>query len=325
MKQKIMKGMILIILIGLFWTIFFLTKEKESTSVEHIKLAEVTHSAFYTPLYISIENGYFKKENIEIELLLTPGADKVSTAVLSGDVQIGFAGPESAIYIYQKGEEDYLITFAGLTKKDGQFIVGREKDFTWKDLEGKEVLVGRKGGMPALNFIKALKNAGVDISKVNLNYSIDFASLSGAFIGKTGDYVNVFEPNATILETQGYGHILASIGTMSGEMPYTAFYAKKSYLNSHPDTIKKIRKALNKGIEYTKNHSSKELASIIIKQFPNTKESDLEKYIENYKKNDSWLNNTFISEKIYQNLEDLMIENNLLDTYVPYDKLIQNE
>lgn len=325
MKQKIIGGLIFILGITLFFSISHFTSKQDNSNLKHIKLAEVTHSTFYTPLYVAIEKGYFKEQNIDIELLLTPGADKVSSAILSGDVEIGFAGPESAIYIYKGGEKDYLVTFAGLTKKDGQFIVGRTTNFEWKDLEGKEILVGRKGGMPALNFIRALKKAGVDVNKVNLNYSIDFASLSGAFIGNTGDFVNVFEPNATTLEKEGYGHILANIGTLSGDMPYTAFYAKKSYITNNPDIINKFKKAINKGIEYTKNHSSKDLAKTIINQFPNVKESDLELYIENYKKNDSWLDNTYISEDIYKNLEDLMIENNLLDTYVPYKELVKNE
>ena len=325
MKKKLLESLFFIVLIGLIILTYTLTKNDKKKENKTIKIAEVTHSAFYTPLYVSIEKGFFKEENLEIELLLTPGADKVASAVLSGDVEVGFAGPESAIYVYKGEEKDYLVTFAGLTKKDGQFIIGRKSTFNWKDLEGKEVLVGRKGGMPALNFLRAMKNAGVDISKVNLNYSIDFASLSGAFIGNTGDYVNVFEPNATMLEKENYGHIVASIGTLSGEMPYTAFYTKKSYLENNQEIIHKFRNAINKGIQYTKEHSSKELASIIIKQFPNTNQSDLEKYIDNYKKNDSWLENTIIKEEIYKNLQDLMIENNLLDTYVPYDQLINNE
>lgn len=324
MKKIIIGGLFCALLIGILF-LTYTSKKNDNNNLHHLKIAEVTHSAFYTPLYVAIENGYFKEEELEIELLLTPGADKVASSLLSGDVEIGFSGPEAAIYVYKGGEEDYLVTFAGLTQKDGQFIIGRKETFDWKDLEGKEVLVGRKGGMPALNFLRALKNAGIDESKVKLNYSIDFASLSGAFIGNTGDYVNVFEPNATLLEKENYGHILASIGSLSGEMPYTAFYTKKSFLTDNPNLIQRFRNAINKGLKYTKEHSSKELAKITIKQFPNTNESDLEKYIENYKKNDSWLESTYISEEIYKNLEDLMIENQLLDTYVPYDKLIQNE
>ena len=183
----------LIIAISLFLLVSF-EKDKVSNN-KKIRIAEVTHSIFYAPLYVAIENGYFEDEGIDLELILTSGADKVSAAVLSNTVEIGFAGPESAIYVYENGEKDYLVTFAGLTKRDGQFIVSRKKidDFKIDDMFGKEVLVGRVGGMPSLNFINGVKNEEKDISKININTSIDFASLSGAFIAGTGDFVNLFE------------------------------------------------------------------------------------------------------------------------------------
>ena len=173
---------------------------KKDNDLIKVKVAEVTHSSFYTPLYVALEQGYFKEEGLDIELILTPGADKVSAAVLSNDVQIGFAGAESAIYVYNNKEKDYLQIFAGLTKRDGQFIVSRKKldRFELKDLIGKEILVGRQTGMPALNFLNALKNSGIDIDKININYSIEFAALSGSFIGGTGDFVNLFEHSVMI-------------------------------------------------------------------------------------------------------------------------------
>lgn len=169
--------------------------KKDDKNLDKVRLAEVTHSMFYAPLYVAIENGYFEEEGIDLELVLTSGADKVSAAVLSGDVQIGFAGPESAIYVYENGEEDYLVTFAGLTKRDGQFIVAREniEDFNIEDLYGKEILVGRTGGMPALNFRNGVKLSNGDISKIDVNESIDFASLTGVFLSGVGDFVNLFE------------------------------------------------------------------------------------------------------------------------------------
>ena len=208
--------------------IIFWPKEKKKDDYIDITLAEVTHSVFYTPLYVSIENGYFKKEGLNIKLLLTPGADKVSAAVLSNDAQIGLAGAESAIYILKEGQKDYLQIFSGLTKRDGQFLMGRNtEDFNLEDLKGKEILVGRQTGMPALNFLNALKNSNIDPKDININYSIEFASLSGAFIGGTGDYVNLFEPNATLLEKEGYGYVVASLSELGGVIPYTAYNAKK--------------------------------------------------------------------------------------------------
>lgn len=325
MKKKIIATILgIILIVAMIGTYLYLKPKNEDTTTTKISLAEVTHSAFYAPLYVAIEEGYFKEEGLEIDLILTPGADKVAAAVLSNDVQIGFAGTESAIYVYDGGEEDYLVTFAGLTKRDGQFIIGKNENFDWHDLEGKEVLVGRKGGMPALNFLNALKNAGIDPNKVNLNYSIDFASLSGAYIGGSGDYVNLFEPNATLLEKEGYGTVVASIGELSGEMPYTAFYARKSYINENKDVLEKFNRALNKGLTFVKEKDAKTIAEKIVPQFPDTSLEDLEKIVNRYKESDSWLETTYIPEKYFKNLENLMIENDLLEDYVPYEELIQN-
>ena len=290
-------------------------------------VAEVTHSVFYAPMYVAIENGYFEEENVKIDLILTPGADKVSSAVLSGDVNIGFAGAESAIYIYEKNEKDYLQIFAGLTKRDGQFIISKNKNDNFKltDLYGKQILVGRSSGMPALNFLNALKKEGIDESKININYSVDFASLSGAFIGsKEYHYVNLFEPNALKLENGGYGHVVASIGLLSGEMPYTTFYAKKSYIENNSDIINSFRNAINKGLKFVKENDEQTIAKSILKQFPDTSLNDLTKIVKRYKDADSFLESTYISENLLENLEDIMIDNNLLKDYVPYDKLIIN-
>ena len=314
----------LVILLLVLCLIFFLPKKENNDNMNSIKIAEVTHSVFYTPLYVAIEEGYFRNENIDIKLILTPGADKVSAAVLSGDVQIGFAGAESAIYVYEKNEKDYLQIFSGLTKRDGQFILGRKdkKDFSLKDLYGKEILVGRSSGMPALNFLNALKNEGIDKNKIKINYNIDFASLSGAFIGNTGDYVNLFEPTALKLENEGYGYVLQSIGLLSGEMPYTTFYARKSYIENNKEIIKSFTKAINKGLEFVKNNDEMKIAKSIYKQFPDLSLNDLSTIVKRYKDADSFLDSSYIEEKLLVNLENLLIDNNLLKDYVPYNDLI---
>ncbi len=320
---EILVGICIIVLV-LFGYSFWKKNNNDTDQLTQVKLSEVTHSAFYAPLYVAIENGYFKDEGIDLDLILTSGADKVAAAVLSGDVNIGFAGPESAIYVYNGGEEDYLVTFAGLTKRDGQFIVSKDKDFQWSDLKGKEVLVGRKGGMPALNFLNALKNAGIDPSEVNLNYSVEFAALAGSFISGVGDYVNLFEPNATKLEKEGYGTVVASIGEKSGSVPYTSFYAQKSYMENNKDVLEKFTRALEKGINYVKEHNEEEIAKVIAPQFPDSSVNDLMTIVKRYKDYDSWLPNAYISEEIYQNLEDIMIDADLIQEYVPYQDLVQN-
>ncbi len=327
MKKKIITFLVIVILaVVAFVTYKKVTKSNDTSNLTKVKLAEVTHSVFYAPLYVAIENGYFEEEGIDLEVILTPGADKVSAAVLSNTVDIGFAGTESAVYVYNGGEEDYLVTFAGLTKRDGQFILSRDcsKEFKLEDLYGKEILVGRQGGMPAINFLNAMKNSNIDISKINVNYAVEFAALSGTFIGGVGDYVNLFEPTATTVVNAGNSCIVESIGKLSGEVPYTAFYTRKSYLNNNTDLMKKFTKAISKGLEFTLNNDARKVAEVILPQFPDSSLNDIETNINNYKKYDSWLNNPTISEESFKNLEKILIDYNLIDTGVPYNKLIQN-
>ena len=329
-KNILKKKIITLLLIALIIIAVIITsikfKKQDDNNLTKIKLAEVTHSVFYAPLYVAIEEGYFKDAGLDLEVILTPGADKVSAAVLSNTVDIGFAGTESAIYVYTGGERDYLVTFAGLTKRDGQFILGRDcnKEFKLEDLYGSEILVGRNGGMPALNFLNAMKNNNIDISKININYAVDFAALSGTFMGGVGDYVDLFEPTATNVVNNSNACIVESIGKLSGEVPYTAFYARKSYLEKNKDQLEKFTNAINKGLEFVKNNDSKTIAEIILPQFPDSSLNDIITIIDNYKKYDSWLENSFINEDSFKNLENILLDNKLINDYVPYSDLIHN-
>ncbi len=327
--KKIITFILCLVIIGIGLIIYFINDNKETKDEEKlttIKLAEVTHSVFYAPLYVAIENGYFEDEGIDLEVILTPGADKVSAAVLSNTVDIGFAGTESAVYVYAGGEDDYLVTFAGLTKRDGQFILSRDcdKEFKLEDLYGEEILVGREGGMPALNFLNAMDNSNIDTSKININYAVDFAALSGTFIGGVGKYVNLFEPTATSVVETGVGCIVESIGKLSGEVPYTAFYARKSFLNNNKELLKGFTRAINKGLKYVQDNDSNKVAKVILPQFPDTSLNNIETIIDNYKKYDSWLESPFITEKSFNNLLDLLIKNNLIKEKVSYKDLIYN-
>lgn len=316
----------LFLLLSLGIIICNIIEKRNDDDLTTISLGEVTHSAFYAPLYVAMEKGYFEDESIKIDLTLISGANNVTAAVLSGDVEIGFCGPEATIYIYNGGEKDYIQTFAGMTKRDGQFIVSREKidNFKWNMLKGKEVLAGRVGGMPELNFENALKNAKIDKDDVDINTSVDFATLTSAFLSGTGDFVNLFEPNATKLESLGYGYIVANIGSMSGEMPYTAFNAKKSYIENNRELVEKFTKAISRGLTFVKENDSKKIAEVIIDQFPDTSINDLTTIIERYKSADSWLNTPYIEEKLFENLEDIMIDADQLDEYVPFNDLVNN-
>ncbi len=326
MKKRIVFMLICLIIIIVGLVTFQKFSNDDNNNLTKVRVAEVTHSAFYAPLYVALEKGYFEEVKLDVELILTSGADKVSAAVLSNDVEIGFAGAESAIYVYNGGEKDYLQVFSGLTKRDGQFIVSRKesKEFKLEDLIGKEVLVGRKGGMPALNFLNALKKANINPNEIDLNYSVEFAALSGSFIGGVGDYVNLFEPNATLLEKEEYGYTVASIGLLSDEVPYTAFYARKSYIKNNKDIVDNFTKALNKALQYTYDNDAKTIANDILPQFPDTSLNDLEIIVNRYKEADSWQISPYVSEESFKNLEEIMLDNDLIEDYVPYKDLVNN-
>ncbi len=325
-KIYVFLSFVILIIFGLVLLISNNSSKNNNGDLTKLKLAEVTHSIFYAPLYVAIENGYFEDEGLDVELILTSGADKVAAAVLSNTVDIGFAGPESAIYVYANGEDDYLVTFAGLTKRDGQFIVSREKidNFNIESLYGKEILVGRKAGMPMLNFVNGVQNVDGDLTKMIVNTSVDFASLSGAFIGGVGDFVNLFEPNALMLEKEDLGYVVGSVGEISGEVPYTAFYARKSYLENNNDIIRKFNKAINRGLEFVMKHSNYDVAKVISEQFPDNSISDIETIVRRYRDSDSWLTDTSITEKSFTNLEDMLLENDLIKEYVPFNELVIN-
>lgn len=298
---------------------------KEKNNLTKIKLAEVTHSIFYAPQYVAISEGYFEDEGLEIELILTPGADKVMAAVLSKDVDIGFSGSEATIYVYQNGEKDYVQTFAGLTQKDGSFLVAREKydNFKLEELKGKYVIGGRAGGMPEMTFEWALRQNGIDPQKdLIIDTSIAFAAMQGAFIGGTGDFVTLFEPNATSVEKEGLGYVVAYIGELGGNVPYTAYNARKNYIENNPKIIKSFCNAIQKGLDYVKNNDPETIVQKIISFFPDTSHSDLTKMIERYKNGNAWKEKININEEEWNHLQDIMIASKELTEKSPYDKLI---
>lgn len=326
MLKKLILPMILVILV--IGIVLFKHFNVNDNKLKKVKVAEVTHSIFYAPQYVAHALGYFEEEGLDVEIILAAGADKVTAAVLSGDVEIGFCGSEATIYVYNNGEKDYLVTFAGLTKRDGSFIVSREKydNFTLNNLKGKTIIGGRIGGMPEMTLEWTLKEAGLDVkSDLTIDTSIAFASMSGAFIGGTGDFVSLFEPNALQIEKQGYGYVVASLGELGGVVPYTAYNARKSYIEQNPDVIKSFTKATQKGLDYVHSHSSSEIADVIIKYFPDTSRTDLEKIIERYKNIDSWFDTTYITEDNFNHIQEIAKNAGQLDNFAPFDKLVNND
>ena len=328
MKKIIISIILFLIIITILIISVFKNNNKENSNLTKVTVAEVAHSIFYAPQYAAISEGYFEEEGLDIELILTPGADAVMASVLSGDVQIGFSGTEATIYVYNGEEEDYPMTFAGLTKRDGAFLVSREKidNFTLEDLKGKTVIGGRKAGMPEMTFEWGLRQNNIDPKKdLIIDTSIAFAAMEGAFIGGTGDFVTLFEPNATAVEKQGLGYVVAYIGTLGGEVPYTAYNARKSYIEENPKIIEGFSKAVDKGLKFVLENNPETVAKSIIEFFPDTSIEDLTIMINRYKEGDAWRNSIAINEEEWKHIQDIMIASGELNDYVSYDKLIYDE
>lgn len=318
------------ILILAFFTLLYTfdIKKNNNNNLTKVTVAEVTHSVFYAPQYVALSNGYFEEAGLDVEVILTSGADNVMAAVLSGDVDIGLSGSEATIYVYNGGEKDYIKTFAQLTQKDGSFIISREKidNFTLNDLKGKYIIGGRIGGMPEMTLEWVLKNNNIIPNKdVTIDTSIAFASMASAFIGGTGDFVSLFEPLATQVVNQGYGYKVASLGELGGIVPYTAYNARISYIENNKDIIKNFTKAIEKGIEFVHNNDSETIANVILKYFPDTSLKDLTNSVESYKQNDSWPTTTTFTEEAFNHLQDIVIEAGQLKEKVSYKDLIYGE
>lgn len=325
MKKIIISIACILIIVVIGIAVMF---KKDDSNLTKVKVAEVTHSIFYAPQYVAHALGYFEEVGLDVEIMLVSGADKVTAAVLSGDVNIGFCGSEATIYVYNQGEKDYLVTFAGLTKRDGSFLVSREKyeNFTLADLKGKYVVGGRKGGMPEMTFEYTLKENGIDPKNdLTIDTSIAFASMAGAFIGGTGDFVTLFEPQALQIESQGLGYVVASVGELGGIVPYTAYNAKKSYIEKNPKIIEGFAKAIQRGLDYVFNHTDEEIAEVITSYFPDTSKNDLVKIIKRYRDNDSWFKTTYVTEEDFNHIQEIMQSAGELNTLSPYSDLVTNK
>jgi NitT/TauT family transport system substrate-binding protein len=294
---------------------------------EKIVLNEVTHSVFYAPLYAAISLGYFADEGLEIELVNGGGADKSMTALLTGQADIGLMGPEAAIYVFNEGREDSAMVIGQLTKRDGSFLMGRKPaaDFQWSDLANKTVIGGRKGGVPEMTLEYVLRKNGLEPGvDVTVDTSIQFNLMGGAFEGGAGDYVTLFEPTASLFEQEGKGYILAAVGQESGEVPYTAFQATKSYIKEHPDTIKSFLKAVYRGQQWVQKASDKELAEAIVDFFPDTSVETLMLVAKSYRQIDAWMDTPVMKEEAFNRLQEIIIQAGVLTEKTDFANVVDN-
>ena len=319
----------IIILTGIIIAIYSInnTSDENNSNLQTIKVSEVTRSVFYAPQYVAIANGYFEENGLEIDLTTGQGADNVMTAVLSNQVDIGFAGPEASIYVYNEGKEDHTQVFAQLTKTDGSFLVSSKeiKDFKWDDVKGKTVIPGRKGGVPYMTLLYVLRKNGINPEKdLILDDSIDFDLMASAFSTGEADFVTLFEPTATQIEFAGKGHIVAAVGSEAGEIPYTAYFAKKSYIQNNENIIEKFTTAIYKGQQYVESHTSQEIAEAIKSFFPDTDVSLLAEAVESYRKIDAWNKTPYMTEESFNLLQQVIQDAGELEKKALYNDVVNN-
>ena len=326
-------------LIGTFMCIFitlvmFAGCSKGSSKVNEggkttVKVNEVTRSIFYAPMYAAISQGFFEEEGLKIELTTGQGADKTMQQLISGNVDIGFSGPEQVIYIHNQGREDLPVVFAQLTQKDGSFLVSKEehKDFSWDDIKGSTVIGGRPGGMPEMALEYVLEQKKIDKDKdIKLVTNISFDAIPGAFLGGTGDYAALFEPNATLIAKETGGQIVASVGESAGNLPYTCYYALNSYIKENRDVLVKFVKAIEKGQEWVMNTDDKKVAGAIKEFFTGTDEEVIATVIGNYKKIEAYASTPVVSEEDINRLMDIIehYDKELITTRPKFEKVVDN-
>ena len=322
---KHMKRIIGILLIGLAFVSLAACSSNEKSS---ISLAEVTRSIFYAPQYVALEKGFFDDVGLEVDLKTTWGGDKTMTALLSDGADIALVGSETSIYVYAQDANDYAVNFAQLTQTDGTFLVakGEHPDFNWDDLKGSTFLGQRVGGMPQMVGEFVLKEHGIDPHQdLNLLQNIDFANIPGAFVSGDAEYVQLFEPTASIFEKEGKGHIIASFGAESGHVPYTVYMAKQSYLKDNDKQIKKFTEAVYRAQNWVADHSAEEIAKVIQPYFKDTESDILTSSINRYKQQGSFATDPILDKEEWNNLKAIMKEAGELSIDVPYEDLVNTE
>lgn len=329
MKKKIIIGVVILVIVAIVVGLVVAKNNKTADNEKtKIKVSEVTRSVFYAPQYVAINNGYFEDYGMEIDLTTGQGADAVMTSVLSNEVEIGFAGPEASIYVYNEGKEDYTQVFAQLTKRDGSFLVSKEKidNFDWSMLKGKTVIPGRKGGVPYMTLEYVIKQHGLTPGKeLTLDDSIKFDLMASAFTSGDADFVTLFEPTASNIQNMGKGYIVASVGKESGEIPYTAYFAKKSYIENNEETIQNFTNSIYKGQKWVEEHTAEEIAEVIQDFFPDTDLDLLATAIQSYKDIDAWNETPVLKQESFDKLQEVMSKAGELTQKAPYDKIVNNK
>ena len=319
--------LLLIAAIAVIGCFCFAACQKEKSD-DVIRVNEVTHSVFYAPLYVAINKGYFEENGLKIELTNGGGSDKSMTALISGNADIALLGPETSVYVNAQGSANTAKIIGQLTQKDGSFLIGRneEKNFKWSDLRGKEVIGGRRGGMPAMCLEYAIyQNGLIDGTDVFINYDVQFDLITAAFESGVGDYCTMFEPAASQYRSEGKGYIVSSVGAEVGNVAYTCFMATEKYISGNGDKVLLFMKSIVKAMDFCNEASNKEIAQAVAPSFATTDVSLLEKAIESYRSIDAWAKKAYMTEESFSHLQNVLLRAGTIKEKVAYSEVVCND
>lgn len=319
--------LLLIAAIAVIGCFCFAACQKEKSD-DVIRVNEVTHSVFYAPLYVAINKGYFEENGLKIELTNGGGSDKSMTALISGNADIALLGPETSVYVKAQGSANTAKIIGQLTQKDGSFLIGRneEKNFKWSDLRGKEVIGGRRGGMPAMCLEYAIyQNGLIDGTDVFINYDVQFDLITAAFESGVGDYCTMFEPAASQYRSEGKGYIVSSVGAEVGNVAYTCFMATEKYISGNGDKVLLFMKSIVKAMDFCNEASNKEIAQAVAPSFATTDVNLLEKAIESYRSIDAWAKKAYMTEESFSHLQNVLLRAGTIKEKVAYSEVVCND
>ena len=307
-----------------------------------INLSEVTHSTFYAPLYVAINNGYFDEVGLKINLTNGGGSNNSMSALVSGSANIVLVGPETVVYTQQEGIKDQPMVFGQLTQTDGAFIVARNytKDtFTLDDLRGESIIGGREGGLPAMTLQYVIETSDLTIgtdksaNEVDLISNVEFNAIGSTFVSRTDvKYCTLFEPTATqfVNESNGEYKIVAPVSNfLTEKVPYTCFVAKQSFLKDNSDKAEKFLTAVTKGYKFLKkcvdDNDLDTAAESLLPSFNGMTKDELAIAIKAYVDINAWTANPAMTESSYNMLINITANaGKILGNGVTYSRVVDN-
>lgn len=296
-----------------------------------VRYEEVVRSILYTPMYVALNQGYFKEVGLDVSMKTSQGTDKGMAALLSGSADIVLIGPEASIYVATSESPVKPKIFAGLTATDGFLLMARNKPagaFDWKQLKGKTVMSFRPGSNPDVFLETALRKHGLDPKgDLKLVNNIGPAARTGAWMAGQTDYAIFLEPEATTIEKNGKGFAVAAVGTEVGLVDYTVFTATDAFLKRNPAVADAWVKAIVKAQKHVATAPPAQLAGHIAEFFPGLGQPELVAAIERYRGIGLWKAHPTVEKGAMDKLQDMLVTSGVLEAgkRVPYEAVVNTD